>query len=71
MTAWVPVASTSLRAVRYDADRRVLEVEFTGGSRYRYEGVSPDLYAGLLQAESLGAYFNREIRDRHEYAEID
>lgn len=71
MAAWVPVISTSLRAVSYDPDRRELEVEFTTGGRYRYQDVAPETYAGLMRAESLGAYFNRVIRGHHPYTEID
>ena len=33
-----PVDSTNLASVGYDADTKMLEVEFHGGSAYQYEG---------------------------------
>lgn len=58
-----PVRSEALRAVGYDPDRRILEIEFASGAVYRYFDVPEDLYAGLMTAPSLGEFFSAHIRD--------
>ena len=61
----VPVRSTNLASVGYSPEFQVLDVEFRRrGDLYRYFFVPPRVYAELLRASSLGAYFNRFIRDR-------
>ncbi|MFD9126658.1 KTSC domain-containing protein [Kitasatospora sp. NPDC059571] len=65
-----PVDSTCLRSVGHDAGRRVLEVEFVGGTVYHYFGVPGAVVARLLAAPSLGRYFNREIKPRYRYRRI-
>lgn len=59
-----PVESSQIRSLGYDAEARVLEVEFTskGNPVYRYFDVSSDVYAALSEAESVGAYFTNYIK---------
>ena len=66
----VAVDSTSIRFVDYDEARRRLEVEFLSGARYRYDGVGPAVFQRLVDAESVGAYFNANVRDRYPYARL-
>lgn len=56
------VDSSSLRRVGYAEDARQLEVEFDGGTLYRYYDVPPRVYAELLAAPSKGSWFNREFK---------
>lgn len=56
------VKSSNLVSVGYDAFTRVLEVEFKGGSIYRYGPCPPELFNGLLEAESKGSYFSKNIK---------
>ncbi len=56
------VNSSSLRSVGYDPERRVLEVEFSNGSLYQYEGVPGEIVRELLAADSLGTYFNQVFK---------
>jgi len=58
-----PVRSSALRSVGYDQEQRVLEIEFTNGTVYQYFDVSPDVYRGLMAAESHGRYFHQHVRD--------
>lgn len=60
----VAVESTALAGMAYDSQQKLLEVEFCDGSVYQYSAVSAQVYQDLLQAESKGTYFNREIRPR-------
>ncbi|MFC3267828.1 KTSC domain-containing protein [Vulcaniibacterium thermophilum] len=57
------VESEAMRSVGYDPRARVLEIEFAGGAVYRYFDVPERLYAGLMTAESHGAWFSAHIRD--------
>ena len=56
------VSSHAMRSVGYQ--RRTLEIEFESGNVYRYFDVPPALYRAFITAESLGEFFNEEIRDR-------
>ena len=69
---WRILASTALRAVRYDPGTRTLRVLFTNGSLYEYLDVPPDVVGGLLDpgGGSHGRYFQAEIRDRYEFHEL-
>ncbi|SFP02596.1 KTSC domain-containing protein [Amycolatopsis arida] len=66
-----PVESSSLRAVGYDPDERVLEVEFHNDRVYRYFGVARAIHRRLLAAGSKGRFFNRFVRDRYEYEWVE
>lgn len=57
------VTSDALRSVGYDPDRRLLDIEFASGGVYRYFDVPGHVHAGLMTADSKGAYFVRWIRD--------
>jgi hypothetical protein len=62
------VNSTTLRTVGYDAERQLLQIEFQNRSLYQYFDVPAAVYEALMQAPSKGAYFNRSIRQRFDYA---
>lgn len=61
----VAVNSSSLRALGYDPDEQALEVEFSGGARYRYEHVPAEAVQALLEADSLGRHFNQVFKPQH------
>ena len=65
----IPVESTAVEAVGYDAAERELYVRFRGTSDgvYVYADVSLQEYQDLLEADSIGGYVNREIKPRHAY----
>ena len=59
-----PVDSSSLAYVGYEAG--VLAVIFhTSHTTYLHHGVPYSVYAALLHASSMGAYYNRHIRGRY------
>jgi hypothetical protein len=58
------VNSSSIRAVGYDG--YYLYVQFHGSDTiYSHPGVPYSVYAGLMQASSMGAYYNRYIRGKY------
>jgi hypothetical protein len=52
----IPVESSMIEAVGYDADARTLHVVFSKGQMYTYEQVPPEEFENLLAAESKGGY---------------
>ena len=63
----VPLNSTLLAKVAYEAGQSTLQLEFCNGAIYRYLAVPADIYHGLLSADSKGTYFNHKIRNRFAY----
>jgi hypothetical protein len=66
----VPLDSSLLAWVSYDAARCQLQVQFHGTERYVYFQVPPACYQALLAADSSGAYFNRHIRNCFPYQHL-
>ena len=63
--------STCLRESTADTGRSNLDVEFKeSGARYRYFDVSDRRMEGLKNASSVGKYFNRYIRNDHDYQRL-
>lgn len=61
----IPVPSSAIRAVGYDGTN--LAVLFhTSDTIYIHRGVPYFVYAGFMQAASMGAYYNRFIRGRYQ-----
>ena len=68
----VALTSRSLRSLGYDPEGQVLEVEFSSGALYRYEGVPPEAVQALLEADSLGQHFNQVFKPQHyRYLRVD
>ena len=63
----IPVESSMVHAVGYDLQTRRLEVVFTSGQTYCYEDVPPEVFQGLLEAESKGRYMRAHIIDAYPY----
>lgn len=70
---WKPVESSQIAEVGYEEGAEYpLGIRFTPtkkqaaaglpGSVYVYANVTPELYAGLAQAESVGSYFGQNIK---------
>lgn len=67
----IDVESSNINAVGYDPDSRTLAIRFwkgrgdskTIGDTYHYPGVPQDIYDALKDADSVGKYFHRHIRN--------
>lgn len=66
----VPVQSRAIASVGYDPASNVLELEFADGDVYRYYAVPRRVHRELLAADSMGRYFQSEIRDQYGYERI-
>lgn len=65
----VPVSSSNLIAVGYDQSTQTLVVQFHNGA-YSYDGVSSEVYQGLLNASSKGQYHHAYIKNSYPYRRI-
>ena len=62
-----PVKSSLLDKVGYDPESKVLSVQMNNSSDiYLYKDVPQSIYDGLLEAESKGAYYVKEIKGKFE-----
>jgi hypothetical protein len=60
------VTSSNIRSVGYDADKRLLEIEFNSGAVYQYDEVPLEVHQGLMAAPSVGSFFASEIKPHYE-----
>lgn len=58
----LPVSSSNLASIGYDANGAVLEVEFNHGGIYQYSGVPEEIFQGLMSAGSHGTYFDKFVK---------
>jgi hypothetical protein len=60
------VSSSNIASVGYDDGSETLEVEFLKtGKVYQYYNVPKFMYERLMEAPSLGQFFNLEIRNAY------
>jgi hypothetical protein len=59
-----------MRAVGYEPRSETLEIEFHNDHVYRYFGVPAAVYLKLLNARSLGTYFNEHVRDEFQARQV-
>jgi hypothetical protein len=58
----LPACSTMAAQVGYDYDREILQIEFNNGSVYQYAEVEPETWEDLQSTDSLGSFYNQEIK---------
>jgi len=58
----VQVESSNLASVGYDSVTSTLEIEFHSGAIYQYFAVPQEIYDGLMNARSKGAFFHQFIK---------
>lgn len=61
----IAVASSNIASVVYDAEKKILEVEFHHGAIFQYFDVPREVFEGLMQAGSIGSYFMNEIKGKY------
>ena len=64
------VASSNLAEVGYDSDLETLEVQFKSGGIYQYFNVPAFMYERLMSADSLGRFFNAEIKGHYPESKV-
>jgi KTSC domain len=64
------VHSSELRSVGYEISASLLEAEFHSGEVYQYFDVPAETALELLEAESIGRYFNARIRSKFKFKQV-
>ena len=62
--------SAVVTSFHYDRDEETLTIRFKSGTVYEYYDVPQSTYNAFIQAESLGAYLNNEIKGVYAYIRI-
>lgn len=62
-----PVDSSSVATIGYDPGTQELWVEFTSGTTYVYSEVPEIVYEELMNSDSKGSYFNRDVRNAYAF----
>lgn len=65
-----PVTSGNLAEVGYDPELEMLEVQFRHGGVYQYFNVPEFMHERLMTADSLGRFFNAEIKGHYPEAKL-
>ena len=63
----IPVSSSNISSVGYDASAMTLEVEFSSGHIYQYFDVPESVYQELSRANSVGGYLAKNIKNVYRY----
>ena len=66
----IPVVSSQLAAAGYDPEKKQLRIEFNNGSVYEYSQVEPDIYEQLVNAPSVGQFFNANVKWNFPYVRV-
>jgi XTP/dITP diphosphohydrolase len=67
----LPVDSTDLVSIGYDAKTRLLEIEFKEGRVYEYSDVPADVYERFTKTDSYGQYFYAFINGHYRYKRVE
>jgi hypothetical protein len=60
-----PVSSSNIASIGYDESSLTLEIEFIRSGVYEYSDIPPHVYNELLNAPSIGIYFNATIKNKY------
>jgi KTSC domain-containing protein len=66
----VPVNSDVIASIGYESGTNTMEVEFKTGRIYHFFLITPGVHSALMCSESIGRYFNAEIRNRFPHREV-
>jgi hypothetical protein len=67
----LPACSSMAARVGYDEDREILQIEFNSGAVYQYAHVEPELWEDLQSTDSIGSFYNHEIKGYYRSERIE
>lgn len=71
ISATVEVKSKNIDRLVYDGENQTLMVDFKSGGSYLYFDVPPCHFVVMLEAESVGAYFARNIKNVYQHEKVE
>ena len=66
----IPVLSSNIASLGYDAATQTLQVEFLSGSLYQYFDVPQNVFEDFKNAGSKGKYLAVQIKGIYRYAKV-
>lgn len=66
----IPVDSSNIAAIGYNAENGTLKIQFNNGRAYEYYGVPESEFNNLLNAGSKGQYANQNIYKAYSQSEV-
>ena len=67
----LPACSAMAAQVGYDDEREILQIEFNNGSVYQYSEVEPEIWEDLQSTNSIGSFYNQEIKGFYPSVKIE
>jgi len=65
-----PVDSSNIESIGYDESTQTLRVKFLSGGIYEYKNVPIMEFEQLINASSVGACLNRNIKNNYPYEKV-
>ena len=67
----LPACSAMAAQVGYDREREILQIEFNNGAVYQYSEVEPEIWEDLQSTDSIGSFYNHEIKGYYPSLKIE
>ena len=64
------VQSSMIRSMGYDSNTSTLELEFNNGVIWQYPDVPESIYYDMRNSDSIGKYFNANIRGQYSESQV-
>ena len=64
----IPVSSSNVAAIGYDAANQRIYVRFVNGPGGYYEGCDADLFQAFLDSDSKGSFLGRKLKGVYPYS---
>lgn len=62
----IPVESSNIAAVGYDGSEQIIFIRFKGKEKiYEHHGVPAKVFNELINAQSVGSYYARNIKKQY------
>lgn len=62
--------SSRILKMSYIKSKKLLTITFNSGATYEYYDVSMEVTDGIIQADSLGKYFDKNIKGIYNYRRV-
>jgi hypothetical protein len=66
----IPVESSSIKKVGYDAEEKEMYIRFVSGFLYVFQAVPEELFDELVNADSVGSYFAVNVKGQYTYYKV-
>lgn len=67
------IESSNIEGLAYLAESKILKIRFSGGGEYIYKNVEELQYKNIMNAKSIGKYFNDNIKafpDKYQFVRL-